>query len=98
MQYDNNLREKIIKKIVSQKAFIQKVHLEKRVSSYNQGRLIFGSRHCFRVQTLHQMPKQTPYGANRSLYGISNTLFLYRVLQELNLDGIFDGRFGKSGN
>ncbi len=43
MQYDNNLREKKIKKFGSQKAFIQKVHLEKRVSSYNQGRLIFGS-------------------------------------------------------
>ncbi len=34
MQYDNNLREKKKKKFGSQKAFIQKVHLEKRGSSY----------------------------------------------------------------
>ncbi len=51
MQYENNLRkylfnrerEKKKTRFGFQKAFFQKVHLEKVGSSYNQGRLIFGS-------------------------------------------------------
>ncbi len=76
MQYDNNLREKKNKKIVSQKAFIQKVHLEKgcrliiRVVLYSGHVTVSGSKLSIRCQ------KQTPYGANRSLSGISNTHLL----------------------
>ncbi len=48
MQYENNLRKKCFvflskTRFGFQKAFFQKVHLEKGGSSYNQGRLIFGS-------------------------------------------------------
>ncbi len=48
MQYENNLGKKIVlqrknKRFGFQKAFFQKVHLEKGLSAYNQGHLIFGS-------------------------------------------------------
>ncbi len=54
MQYENNLRKNVFyrekKKTTRfgfQKAFFQKVHLEKGGSSYNQGRLIFRSIRYF---------------------------------------------------
>ncbi len=50
MQYENNFKKncdvfyrKKEKRFGFQKAFFQKVRLEKGGSSYNQGRLIFGS-------------------------------------------------------
>ncbi len=49
MQYENNLRKNVFyrekkkTRFGFQKAFFQKVHLEKGGSSYNQGRPIFGS-------------------------------------------------------
>ncbi len=50
MQYENNLRKKCVlqrekkTRFGFQKAFCQKVHLEKGGSSYNQGRLIGASQ------------------------------------------------------
>ncbi len=47
IQYENNVRifftEKKKTRFVFQKAFFQKVHLEKGESSSDQGRLVFGS-------------------------------------------------------
>ncbi len=54
MQYENNLRKNVFyrekqkkTRFGFQKAFFQKVHLEKGGSSYNQGRLIFRSIRYF---------------------------------------------------
>ncbi len=45
IEYEKNVfyREKKKTRFGFQKAFFQNIHLEKRGSSYNQGRLIFGS-------------------------------------------------------
>ncbi len=59
MQYENNLRKNVFyrekkkTRFGFQKAFFQKVYLEKGGSSYNQGRLIFGSiRYYYLVECM----------------------------------------------
>ncbi len=65
MQYENNLRKKIVlqrektkTRFGFQKAFFQKVHLEKGGSSYNQGRLIFGSIRYYEVTFIIKLKVQ----------------------------------------
>ncbi len=93
MQYDNNLREKNNKKNCFSKSLYPKgTSGKKGVVLYSGHVTVSGSKLSIRCQ------KQTPYGANRSLSGIGNTLFLYKSTSRTQSRWDFDGRFGKSGN